>query len=423
MNRKEVGAAFAAGTLGDLSVIRMKPTKAAARSEVARTGAKPVVAGFAVVSEDGPLILFMNKGAFARAKRLFTAWLKLSGRSKRVLLGGHLEDEADPQGPLVLDPVLAAQFDEGETAPPAPEEALADAPAPDEWGETATSQAAILTDMARSALTRVRRVDGFDADAFNATARDRLTALTERANPDILKNAVTRLLLEVGQTALLGPADADVLKDRPVDQPVTAAEVVDHFRDLATEVLHRAGRDEVVSRDKIEERVAGLFDEARHADERLALVDRLSRTLLPVLSDPDRIAQYFVDSAPNPIRAAWTTCLAEARSDFNDLKSAVNGHLALLDTPLRIEDLGHGWSRVEAMLAQVASSDLTRHLDRIGAQGLTPNDRRDVLASLASCRAALQANPITAAVPFGKGAYVTPVLERGLAKIEASLAA
>ncbi|MDB6454050.1 hypothetical protein [Falsirhodobacter sp. 20TX0035] len=422
MNRKEDGAAFAAGTLADLSVIRMKPTKAAARAEVTRTGAKPVVAGFSTISEEGPVVLFMNKGAFARAKRLFTAWLKLCGRSKRVILGGHLEEEAEPEGPLVLDPVLAAEFEEDAAEAPAAEEAPAD-DAPSEGSTEATTQAAVLTDIARSVLSRIRRANSFDADAFEAATRDRLAALTERSDPDTMKNAAARLLLEVGQTALLGPSNRDVLTDRPADQPVTTAEVVDHFRDLGTEVLKRAGRTAVVSRAKIEERVASLFGGATHADERLALVDRLSRTLLPVLSDPDRIAQYFVDSAPHPVQAVWTTCLAEARTDFDDLKSTVNGHLARLDSPLRIEDLGHGWSRVDALLAQVAASDLARHLDRIGAEGLTPDTRRDALASLASCRAALQEHTITDAVPFGKGAYVTPVLERGLAKIEATLAA
>lgn len=304
--------------------------------------------------------------------------------------------------------------------------------------QAAAAQSAKVATVVGGAMSRLRGGRQLDLAKIAGELTSALVTqldLHDQGNRDaLIASAPVRMLMAASRKAVMGDLAA-VAPFEPLDEDVTAPQVVDHFVGMAETVLRSANRSGQVARDAIKARVDSVFTQAAAPTEKFDALAKLCKAFLPVLSDADRVEKHF-GVAPLPDGQSsgmsdvsgkasdiWVRHLSEANADFDDLKSVVNAYLDRRVNPVRVEDLGTGWAKIDALFVRLAAADMPGRLKTLRDGEAAPDSVKEVRAGLELCRAALQAQPLLRKVPFGKGAYVIAPLERGLAEIENLVAA
>ncbi|WP_435169959.1 hypothetical protein [Falsirhodobacter sp. 1013] len=331
-------SAFATGTVegGKFSAVcALKPAKA--QSDLRNYGIttpkadqlKDQTAGF-VWFEDGALWLSMQKGSYANARKALLGYFKdFKAGAPQIREGEELSAdriaalEAEDDDALTLLADTGEEEDEAaeddiappaaEDAPPATPEEASEPTAPrlsEEHAKAVKDSTTKAATVLQAALARVAKEKMPDTAEMASKMEERLAArladLPEELRPALLETAPSRMLMEASRAGVLGwfgrDDISDVLDLYEPSHPVGEAEVANHFIDLGSHVLAQAGRSVNVSRKLVEVRVDGLYKSTDPAAARFTALERLSKVLLPVMGDADRLEQTFGVKGPKGLR-------------------------------------------------------------------------------------------------------------------------
>lgn len=176
--------------------------------------------------------------------------------------------------------------------------------------QQARGQVKKVATVVRSSLTRALGDNLPDpqglADNLGARLESHLAQLEPQMREKLMETAPGRLLMDASRKALMelqGRDDIpDVLDNYAADFAIKATEVANHFVDLGTGVLRKAQKAVNVSRKMIEQRVEGMFDDNAAPGDKLNALERLTKALLPLLADADRLEKQFGVTPPEGIK-------------------------------------------------------------------------------------------------------------------------